>query len=212
MVDAGLVSQTLKTLGTVFWEGKEYNLYDGYEREIVSFIDDYLKKYTTMEFKGAPHLAESQSHVVLDNAHQGFWKDSNITDWLFTPTGLNVFNDVFPEAVDTRIRVDTHVAPHWAYLLGFVEIGSANNLVRIEFRDVNGKKRPRLTSMLQSRLGELKIIRLKPGLRLEDRGTIDINAEYENASATELMPLALHLIPFEIATGDISEYVTGVAY
>lgn len=212
MADLALVSRTLKQLGTIFWEGREYNLYDGYEREITSFIDDYQKKYSEKEFVGAPHMVESANHICLDNAHSGFWKDSATVDWAFTPTGLNTFDNVFPESATTRIRVDTQVAPHWAYLLGFLDVGSANNLMRIEFRDVNGKARGRLTSALQTRIGDIKVIRINPGLTFRDRGTVDINAEYETATSTELIPLAVHLIPFEIATGDMSGYVTGVSY
>lgn len=209
-VDVRLVRKTLEQLGTFFWEGKEVNLYAGYEDEVAKFIDEYLTENPEYTFVGPPQLAEATSHITLDNAHPGIWKDSDTTDWKLTPTGLGTFNNVFPEESSKAIRLDTP-PPHWAYLLGLVEIGSANNIVRIDFKSVNGKRRGRVTNILQSRIGELKVIRFNPGVKMKTRGYLDMDIEFETNVATEVMPLAVHILPFEIATGLFAGYVTAVS-
>jgi len=89
-----------------------------------------------------------------------------------------------------------------ALLMGFLDIGSASNLQRIDPVDVNGKARGRSVKNLQSRLGDVKYARYGPGLLFPDRGSLNFDMEFETASEVEIIPVSAHIVPQEILKSD----------
>ena len=210
-VSIELVRESLKQMSSVYMEGRDVFLLDEYVQNVHDWIGAYLKEYPNYTFVGVPHLAESQAHVALDFAHPAFWKDSTTLDWKITPTGRSTFDELFPETASYYIRLDTQTTPHWAKLCGYLEIGSANNILRVSHDNINGKKRGRVSRFLESRVSQIKAMKIKPALDFGNRGQIDIGAEFETVTPTEIAPLAIHLLPFEILVGEISGYVTATA-
>ena len=204
-VSQDLVSLALKQIGQVTFGQRDVNLYSGYEPEVTNFVNEFLTAHQDFEFVGPPHLADSQKQVCLDGPNTTFWKVSTSSDWKVTPTGLGTLDNIFPESA-AYIRLNTQTTPHWALLLGFVEVGSAGTVSRIDLSNVNGKIRGRSSRPFQSRIGDLKVFPLKPGVQLGDRGQIRVQMEFESTVDVEIIPLAVHIVPFEITRSD---YTTG---
>lgn len=202
MVSVDEISTALQNMGTVYFAERDINLFAGFEQEIANFINEFQVTHSGNQFVGQPYLAESQNQISLDPAHGSFWKASTTTNWKLTPTGLGTLDNVFPTTAAYVITMNTQTIAHWAMLLGFLEVGSANNLARIAYTNINGKKRGYTTRFYQSRFGDVKLVKLAPAIRFMDRGQINIDMEFETNAPTEVIPLAVHVAPFELLTSD----------
>ena len=205
-----LAEATLRSLGTIVLRERNLFLHDGYVGDIAGFASEYQRDNSEFtNFVGPPHMALGTQDYALENPPTSFWKDSGTVDWRYTPTGLDTFDNVFPESA-AAIRLDTP-PPHYAYLFGLVEIGSTNNLHRVAPTDVNGKARGRTTVWYTSRLGDVKVHYWTPAMRMKIRGRIRVQVEAETAAQMELAPLAVHIAPYEMLTAtDWAAYVTAV--
>ena len=201
-VSANDVRVALKQIGTVYFGEREANLLGGYEEEVAKFVNDFLTAHPDFEFVGLPYLTESQRHLALDGAHPSFYKDSTTLDWAITPTGQGTFDNIFPETGSQRIYLITNTIPHWALLAGFLEVGSSANLMRIDYKDINGKIRGRMVRHIQSRIGDIRLVKMGPAIVFPDRGVFDIDMEFETASEAEIIPLAVHVVPYEVLRSD----------
>lgn len=209
-VDEALLEKTLDSIGTILVGDRTLDLLGGHRAFISSIVRDFAAQKHKV-FRGLGHLAKKRNEFVLDYAHPAFWKDSSTADWKLTATGLGTFDNVVTESASQALRLDDQ-PDHWAYILGFLEIGSANNMVRAFFNDINADRYARVTIWPQSRLSSFKAYQLPMGILLKERGTIDIDIEFEVAADTEVALNAVHILPQEIAAAeDLSAYVTGVS-
>lgn len=201
----GLVALALGQMGTVVYKDTVRQLFDANDvQEVTKFVNEFMAA-ESFTFVGPPHLAEGTNDIALDNAHPSFWKVSTSADWKKTPTGLNTFDQFFPETASQHIKMNTQTVKHWAKLKGFLEIGSTCNLSAIYPIYINGKKRGRFTRYYESRLADLRVIPIRPAYDFRNLGTVGISMECETATPTEIIPMAMHIAPFSIL---VSDYVT----
>ena len=209
--DTALVKATLDSLGKLILNERTINLFEGHESNIAKFIDEYLADHPGTEFVGTGAQAQRRTQIGLDLPHHSFWKDSATVDWEITPTGLNTFDELFSETASQGIRLDAQ-PDHWCYLAGFVEVGSANSLVRLRYTSINGDARSRISTVLINRLGAIKYLANNPAFALKTRGFITIDGEFDGAAPVEVIPVALHLMPQEILdAASFAAYVTDTA-
>ena len=211
MVDANLLKATLDSLGKVILNERTINLFEGHDSNIAGFIDAYIADHPGTVFVGTGAQAQRRTQIALDLPHHSFWKDSGTVDWQITPTGLGTFDELFSETAAQGIRLDGQ-PDHWAYLLGFVEVGSANSLVRIRYTSINGDARSRVSTVLQQRLGAIKLVQLNPAFELKTRGFVNIDGEFDGTAPAEVIPVALHLMPQEVIdSANFAGFVTDAA-
>lgn len=206
-VDNALLDSALDALWKIELQEREIDFMDGHRVNIKELVAEYLKEHPDKRFVGVAHMANRRKHVVVDGPHSAFWKDSSTADWKETPTGLGTFNNIFPDAA-SYLRFDED-PDHYCLLAGIIEVGSANNLRRIDFTDINGLSGARMTVGPRSILGDLRITRWNPAIKLRTTGSIRLDMEFETAVDVEILPLAVHVFPQEIANAaDLSAYVT----
>lgn len=209
--DDKVFENTLKSLGTMYWAEREFDLYGGHYGNIQDFLDEYLSKHTDLKFVGAAHLAKGRSDCIIDPSHSHIWKNDATKDWKITPTGLDTEDEVFPETASKAVRLDED-PDHWAYQVGIIEIGSANNMVRMFWAKLNGDARAFQSLGHIARLGQLKFFKINPAIEYRMRGSFDIDMEFETTTETEIFPPGIHIFPQEIAvTEDLSDFCTDIA-
>jgi len=180
-------------------------------QNIADQVQQYIADHPDFEFVGMPHFAKSRKHLCIDIPHPTFWKDAATKDWEYTITGPGTFDNIFPDTASVVLRLDSPPY-HRCYLAGLIELGQLNAMRRGYINDHNGSKLSYFGCQIQSRMGGTpRDFRLDPALILKERGTIDINIEGDVAGTTEIMPLAVHIFPQEIAAnGELNAYVTEV--
>lgn len=212
IADMATLERGLMAIGGITYAERDLNLYNPFKEDILKATNEYLSKnrdYRT--FVAAPELVEDVQQVCIDGPRNGLWKDADATDWRQTPTGIGTFDNVFPEASSTALQLSSP-PPHWALLFGLIEIGSANNILNVNLARVNGKPRGVFALQNQVRLALLKARRLAKGLLFKDRGDLNLDVEFETTATTETYPLAIHILPGEIAKATaVQGYVTTIA-
>ena len=206
------VERGLMAIGGITYAERDLNLYAPFKIEILKTVNEFLAKNRDYRvFVAAPELVEDVQQVCIDAPRNGLWKDADATDWRQTPTGIGMFDNVFPEAATAAIQLSSP-PPHWAMLFGLIEIGSANNILNVNLARVNGKPRGVAAMQNQVRLALLKARRFAKGLLFKDRGDLNLDVEFETTATTETYPLAVHILPGEIAKATaVQGYVTTIA-
>jgi len=203
-VDKQLLINSLTAIGELEYKERTINLFTGHEDNIEGFLNEFLDVHPDKEFIGLPHVANSRKHLVIDGPILDMWKDTDISetpiDWKITPTGVGTYNNVFPESANS-LRFDED-PDHWCYLCGFMEVGSANNILKMRFLDINGTIQTSQQVAYQSRVGEIRVVKLMPALKLRTRGTVQIQFMFETTADTEIIPICIHILPQEISESD----------
>jgi len=206
-VDPSLYHLAMDCIGKTWFEGREFDLFKGHRNNILSLLRDFVKE-KDMTFVGLGSFAETRSQCVVEAALEGMFKDDDAYDWAFDATGIGTYDEVFPETASVGVRLDEK-PDHWMYLAGFVEVGGSNNLRRTYFADINGKARSRMQMQYSARIGDMALHYINPGMYFKERGTFNIDMEFEQAMTVEIEPLAIHILPQEIASSATpGEYVT----
>lgn len=189
----------LRTQGTLVMREREIFLHQGFVGDVAQFVDEFGKENGEFtNYVGVPHEALGTQDYAVENPRATFWKDSATPDWRFTPTGAGTFDGAFPESTSV-IRLDTP-PPHYAYLMGLVEIGTSNNVLAVAPTDINGRPRGRTTIWYTSRLGDVKLHYFTPAMRMKVRGRVRIAVETETNAPIEFGPVAVHIAAFEMLT------------
>ena len=206
------IDRALNALGAITYDQRDINLLQPYHDDIAKEVREYgAKNRDFREFVAVPELVTDIQQFCLEAPRGGLWKDSDTVDWRQTPTGIGTFDNVFPEAATAAIQYTTP-PPHWMMCFGFMEIGSANNLLNINLARVNGKVRGIVAQQNQVRLAGLKARRLAKGLLIKERGDFNVDGEFETTATTEVYPLAVHILPGEMAKATaLNSYVTTIA-
>lgn len=205
-VNPKTVKKALNAIGVVVYNQRTIDLLKGHR----GFLEDFIKKFAKQEemnFVGMPHQITSTRTFCADVSAAEIWKDTNNADWKQTPTGLGTFDNVVPESA-AKVKWDKD-PNHWAYWASILEIGSANNMWRLDFKDINGTEFGNASVWHQSRLPALKIYQMNPAVQVRENGTIRLDIEFEGTSEAEVIPYGVHLFPQEIAIAiDQSAFVT----
>lgn len=212
MADAALLQRSVENIGTIMLQQRTVNLLEPYTGDIGAAIDEFLAKNREYrEFAGTPELVTDVQQVAIEAPRTGFWKDSNTLDWRESPTGIGTYDEIYPETASAAIQLSTP-PPHWALLFGTLESGAGNNVQNVQLKQVNGKLRGIVAVTYSERFAGIKVRRFTKGVILKERGDIDINAEAETTAPIEIIPLAVHILPGEIAKAtNVSSYVTTIA-
>jgi hypothetical protein len=209
-----MVARALAAQWTVRTPFRDINLFGSrFDIEMIAKqVQEYIMDHPDYEFVGMPHFAKSRKHLCIDTPHPTFWKDSATANWEYSITGPATFDNIFPDAASYNLRLDSPPY-HRAYLAGLIELGSLNTMRRGYIYDFNGSKQSYFGCQNQARMGASpREFRFDPALLLKERGTINIDIEGDIAGTTEIMPLAVHILPQEIAaTAELNSYVTEVA-
>jgi len=206
-VNTNLFHTAMDCIGKIWFEASEFDLFKGHRNNVLDLVREYTR-VKDMTFVGLGSFAETRNQCVIEAALEGMFKDSDSADWAFSATGVGTYDNVFPETGSYVVRLDEK-PDHWMYLGGFVEVGGDNNLRRVYFADVNGKPRSRMQMQYSTRMGDLALHYINPGLYFKERGTFNIDMEFEQAMTVEIVPLAVHILPQEIAASSTpSTYVT----
>lgn len=212
VADMATLERGLLAIGGITYAERDLSLFNPFKEDILKALNEYLSKNRDFrQFVAAPELVEDVQQVCIDAPRNGLWKDSDTVDWKQTPTGIGTFDNVFPESASAALQYSSPPA-HWAMLFGLVEIGSANNILNVNLARVNGKPRGVFALQNQVRLALLKARRLAKGLLFKDRGDLNLDVEFETTATTETYPLAVHILPGEIAKATaVAGYVTTIA-
>ena len=212
MVDMELVKRSVDNIGSIVLQQRTVNLLEPYVPDIAATIDEYFAKNREYrDFAGTPELVTDVQQVAIDGPRTGFWKDSNTLDWRQSPTGQGTFDNIFPEAASAAIQLSTP-PPHWLCQFGVMESGAGNNVANYRMTQVNGKLRGVVAMTIHERFAGIKVRRFTKGVILKERGDTNQDAESETTAPIEVIPLAVHVIPGEIAKAtDVSGYVTTIA-
>jgi len=178
-------------------------------KEITKLLNEYLVNHPDNEFVGMPHFAKSRKHVCLDVPDPSFWHDSATGTWSQTFTGKNTLDAVWPDSASQVLKLDSP-PDHQLYFAGVMELGTLNALNRVYLADLNGAKMAKFSCWAQSRMsGAPRDVRMIPSLIVRERGTIAITAEGIAAGTSEMVPIASHIFPQEIAVNtSLAGYVT----
>ena len=207
-VNPKTVKKALNAIGYVVYNERTIDLLKGHRDFLLSFIQEFAKE-EDMVFVGMPHQIKTTRNFCVDMSNAQMWKDTTNADWKLTPTGLGTFDNVVPESA-AKVQWDKD-PDHWAYWASILEIGSANNMWRADFADINGVAYGNATMWHQSRLPNLKIYQMNPAVEIRENGTIRLDVEFEGTSEAELIPYAVHLLPQRIAiAADLAAFVTAV--
>ncbi len=195
-------------------DGQRINLAAAHVGGIAETIQEFLGQHKEYNFAGAAHQASGRSDLVVDQPRPTFWiADSSTAAWGCPVSTAYTDTDMFPTTSSVAIRLDTS-PPLWEYLFGFLDVGSKNNIVLIDFASINSDERAVMSPLYQSRVSGMKVIEMDPAIVFKDRGTKNINAQFEeagNAKDVQVLPLAVEILPFEIATAqDVSGYISTV--
>ncbi len=201
------LKKALNAIGIIVYNQRTIDLLKGHRNSIKTMVQEFAKAQD-FHFVGMPHQANNAREFAVDAASPEIWKDTNNADWKFTPTGLGTFDNVFPESA-AFLKWDKD-PDHWAYIASLLEIGSANNMMRLYYQNINGDTSlGRFMIWHQSRLPALKIYQHNPAIKLRENGQIRLDGEFEGTSEAEITPVAVHILPHEILTAvDMSAYVT----
>jgi len=178
-------------------------------QNIADQVQQYIADHPDFEFVGMPHFAKSRKHLCIDIPQPSFWRDTTATNWEISITGPGTYDNLFPTTALYTLRLDSPPY-HRCYLAGLLELGQLNAMRRAYIADHNGSKLSYFGCQIQSRLGGTpRDFQFDPALILKERGTINIDMEGDVAGTTEIMPLAVHIFPQEIAAnGELNSYVT----
>lgn len=208
------LERTVRSLFTIFTnDGERVNIAERHLAGIEEAVKSFLVDNAEYQLIGASHLATSRSHLVLDQPRPGFWvADSATAAWGVNVATAYTNTNLFPTTANA-IRLDAP-PPFREYLFGFADVGSMNSVVLIDYVAMNNTRRTVTAPLIQSRLSTLKILELDPGLVVKERGTKNINAQFETAGSAQqvqIIPLAVEILPFEVAQNqDVSSFVTEV--
>ncbi len=201
------LKKALNAIGVIVYNERTLDLLKGHRDTVKQMVLDFAKQ-EDMAFVGMPHQANNAREFAVDAANPEMWKDTNNADWKFTPTGLGTFDNVFPESA-TFLKWDNE-PNHWVYVASLLEIGSANNMMRFHYQNINGDTSlGRFMVWHQSRLPSLKIYQHNPAIKIRQNGQIRLDGEFEGTAQAEVTPVAVHILPHEILTNaDMSGFVT----
>ncbi|MBA7660383.1 hypothetical protein ES703_68385 [subsurface metagenome] len=202
-----LVINAMRAIGTIQWKERSIYLFKGYEDIFYTFLKDYLIQNKAYTFVGLPHMVRAVGDCAIEPANTNLWKVSTSADWVRSLTGLGTFDEIFPETGSKKLRLKKD-PNHWAMVFGFLEVGSNRIINRIQFTDINGAVQSIMTPTYQVLTPDLRYIKLNPAIKLKSLYTLDINIEGIVAGDTEIVPVALHILPHQIVTStDQSGYV-----
>ena len=211
LIDLGLLDRSLDLASLVVLNEQTYDLLSGHRENIGVLLNDFCRTYG-LQFVGTGLDSSKNTHAVIEQSNLNMLKASTTLDWLVTPTGRATFDEIIPETASQVIRLLNSTAKHWFYLANIMEIGSANNTLRLYLANLNGDTYGRVTVWAQARMNALKVIPLPNGKILKERGTINIDAECMNASPVEIVPFGIHFLPHEIAASSTpNSYVENAA-
>jgi hypothetical protein len=208
-----MVGRALAAQWTIRSNDRDINLF-GSKSDVMNVatqVAEYIRDHPDYEFVGMPHVAKSRKHLCLDIPDPTFWKELTAADWTVSATGPGTFDNIFPDTASVVLRLDSPPY-HRAYLAGLMELGGLNGLERVYIADHNGSKTSYMGCWAQSRMGQApRDFRFDPALILKERGTINIDAKFGIAGTTEIVPLAVHIFPQEVAANaELQGYVTEV--
>jgi hypothetical protein len=197
------LKKALNAIGVIVYNQRTIDLLKGHRDAIKKMVLDFGKA-EDMNFVGMPHQANNAREYAVDAAIADIWKDTASSDWKFTPTGFGTFDNIFPESA-AFLKWDKD-PNHWAYVASLLEIGSANNMFRFHYQNINGDTSlGRFMVWHQSRLPALKIYQHNPSIKLRENGQIRLDGEFEGTSEAEIAPVAVHILPHEILTSAAPE-------
>lgn len=206
-----LMARSLDALSTVILNQRTLDLLGEGHRANIADLARQFAADKDARFVGLGDMAQNRSDFIVDAVHPTIWKDSATADWALTATGLGTFDEVVPEVASQFIRLDED-PDHWAYLGLLLEIGSANNMVRAFWNNINGVRFSRSTLWPAARLGSVKAYLLAKGWEFRKRGTFDLDIEFETGSVSEVVPYSIHLLLQEIASSaSLATFVTATA-
>jgi len=222
MVDMNVLKTVLYRYGYLTWKDRDYYLFQGAEEAIAKMLDDFLKDRTEYSFghkeesgrtiivDAGTEALQNNSEVGLMQPHPALWTASSTATWeISSPTGIGTFDNVFPRTANKKLKLKKQ-PDHTVGLIGFIVYGN-NNVSRIKFTDVNGRPWGIGSFTYQALLQDLKIIRLGQFIQVNPGSTIDIDVEFFDTSPCDVIPLAVHVVPREIAVAsDLTSYVQEV--
>lgn len=201
------VINAMRTLGRIQWKDREIYLFKGHEDNFYKFLLEYLQQNKAYKFVGLPHQARAVGHCALESANTNLWKVSTTKDWKVSLTGLGTFDEIFPETGSKVLRLKKD-PNHWCYVFGFLEIGSNRIINRIQFENLNSKVSTIMSPTYAIYLSDMRYITLNPAIKMKALYTIDVNMEGVVAGDTEIIPVALHILPYQVLTAtDQTGYV-----
>lgn len=201
------VKKAINAIGVIVYNQRTIDLFKGH-RDAIKKMVEFYRDDKNFKFVGMPHMSRNARDFALDAPCAEMWKDTSHSDWKQTPTGLGTFDNIFPESA-AYLRWD-ETPDHHAYVASLLEIGSANNMMRFHYQNINGSTSNGLFMVWQqSRLPALKIYQHNPAIKLRELGQIRLDGEFEGTAEAEIVPGAVHLLPHEMLVNtDLSGYVT----
>jgi hypothetical protein len=202
-----LFNKALNAIGVFVYNQRTLDIFEGHKKIIRAMVEKYADS-KNFDFVGMPHNAKETRDFALDAPSAEMWKDTDNADWKFTPTGLGTFDNIFPESA-AYLNWDKD-PDHHAYIASILEIGSANNMMRMLWQNINGKtSNGHFMVWPQSRLPSLKIYQQNPGIKLRENGQIRLDGEFEGVATAEIVPGAVHILPHTILRSTaLNGYVT----